>query len=53
MSDIVLSYPEYEPTVKNPADVPIINLNQLELKKLFSSTSNINTPLKCIKHSKI
>ena len=52
MSDIILACPECEPTVKNPEDVPTIKLTQLELKKLFSSTNKINTPLKCIKHSK-
>ena len=52
MSDIILACPECEPTVKNPEDIPTIKLTQLELKKLFSSTNKINTPLKCIKHSK-
>ena len=48
-SDIILNCQECEPNFKNPADVPTLKLTQLELKNLFSSTSN--SPLKCIKHS--
>ena len=51
-SDIVLSCPECEGTVKNPEDTPTLKLKKEELKKLFSSSNNINSPLKCIKHSK-
>jgi WD40 repeat protein len=48
-SDIVLRCPECESTVKNPEDAPTLILKKDELKKLLSH--NINSPLKCIKHS--
>ena len=48
-SDIVLCCPECESTVKNPEDAPTLILKKDELKKLLSH--NINSPLKCIKHS--
>ena len=51
-SDMILACPECEPTCKNPEDAPTIKLTQDELKKLFSSSNNKNSPLKCIKHSK-
>jgi len=51
-SDIILACPECEPTCKNPEEAPTIKLTQDELKKLFSSSNNKNSPLKCIKHSK-
>ena len=51
-SDIILACPECEPTFKNPEEAPTIKLAQDELKKLFSSSNNKNSPLKCIKHSK-
>ena len=49
---MILACPECEPTCKNPEDAPTIKLTQDELKKLFSSSNNKNSPLKCIKHSK-
>ena len=52
ISDMILACPECEPTCKNPEDAPTIKLTQDELKKLFSSSNNKNSPLKCIKHSK-
>jgi len=52
ISDIILACPECEPTCKNPEEAPTIKLTQDELKKLFSSSNNKNSPLKCIKHSK-
>jgi WD40 repeat protein len=48
-SDIILRCPECESTVKNPEDAPTLILKKDELKKLLSH--NINSPLKCIKHS--
>ena len=48
-SDIVLCCPECESTVKNPEDAPTLILKKDEIKKLLSH--NINSPLKCIKHS--
>ena len=51
-SEIVLSCPECFPTAKKPEDAPTLILKKDQLNKLLTSQNNINSPLKCIKHSK-